>query len=526
MSHEKKRSILVIDDDVTVRKLLGFHLARNNYSVLTAENPQEGFDHLNKNKIDLVLCDVSMDGMDGFTFCRKVRENESFRVLPFIFVTARTSLEDKSKALEAGGDDIVTKPFSIDELILKINVLIRRTDIYKVYGIKQNLENSFVESIPRVLLVDDDPSLTKLFLYNLEKAGYDCRFALSAQEGYETAVKYHPDIIISDIMMPEVDGFTFRKMLLSNNELKNIPFVFLTAKGNEDEILNGFEAGINDYVVKTAGPRVVVAKVNAILKSLGKERQKIVTELHQAADSLRVKVVPETPPEINGFSISQWHQSYQGIPGGDFIDYYSLDDDNTAVILGDVMGKKWKAWYFAFAYAGYVRSALRGVLQDTKTYSPSVILQSVNKSVYQDAKISEVFATLSIMIINQSTGNILYAGAGDLPLIHKNSVTGEVKEIHSSGLLLGFAGDGKYKDYPIEMNKNDIILLVTDGITESRSKEGEQFGYSRLNKILSDIETDDVNSRVRSELLEFTSGIYEDDLSLISIKRLETNNNQ
>jgi phosphoserine phosphatase RsbU/P len=74
---------------------------------------------------------------------------------------------------------------------------------------------------------------------------------------------------------------------LSNNELKNIPFVFLTAKGNEDEILNGFEAGINDYVVKTAGPRVVVAKVNAILKSLGKERQKIVTELHQAADSLK-----------------------------------------------------------------------------------------------------------------------------------------------------------------------------------------------------------------------------------------------
>jgi phosphoserine phosphatase RsbU/P len=106
-----------------------------------------------------------------------------------------------------------------------------------------------------------------------------------------------------------------------------------------------------------------------------------------------VKVVPETAPEINGFSISQWHQSYQGIPGGDFIDYYSLDDDNTAVILGDVMGKKWKAWYFAFAYAGYVRSALRGVLQDTKTYSPAVILQSVNKSVYQDAKISEVFAS-------------------------------------------------------------------------------------------------------------------------------------
>jgi phosphoserine phosphatase RsbU/P len=522
MNHDQKRSILVIDDDITVRKLLSFHLSRNDYNVTAAGDPQEGLNILSKDKVDLVLCDVSMDGMDGFTFCRKVRENEKFRALPFIFVTARTSLEDKSKALEAGGDDIITKPFNVDELILKVKVLMRRTEIYKVYGVKQNLEDSFVQNTPRVLLVDDDPSMVRLFLYNIEKAGYECHFASTPEEGYESARKYRPDIIISDIMMPGTDGFTFRKMLLNDVDLKNIPFIFLTAKGGEEEILDGFEVGINDYVVKTAGPRVVVAKVNALLKSLGKERQMVVSELHQAADSMRIKVVPDEPPLISGFRIKQWHQSYQGIPGGDFIDYYALDEHNTAVVLGDVMGKKWKAWYFAFAYAGYVRSAIRGVLQNTKSYSPAAILKNVNQSVYQDAKISEVFATLSVIVINHSSGILLYAGAGDLPLMYCDSLAREISSIHSNGLLLGFSADGNYRDHEIRMKGSDLILIVTDGVTESRSKEGEQFGHNRLKNILTEFyQEDDISLKIKSELTKFTSGYLEDDASLISIRRLQ-----
>jgi phosphoserine phosphatase RsbU/P len=518
MSPETKKSILIIDDDITVRKLISFHLEKNNYNVFSAEGPDEGFQFLHNEKVDIVLCDVSMDGMDGFSFCRKVRENEKFRVLPFIFVTARSSFEDKSRVLEAGGDDIVTKPFEIQELILKIQMLIRRSDIYKVYGIKKNLEKTFAQSIPRLLLVDDDPSMARLFLYNLEKAGYECRFAESAAEGYKTARDFLPDIIISDIMMPETDGFGFRKMLLNDNILKNTPFVFLSAKGGEDDILNGYELGINDYVVKTAGPKVVLAKINAILKSLGKERQKVVTELHEAADSLRVKVVPDHPPLVEGYEINQWHQSFQGVPGGDFIDYYSLDENNIAIIVGDVMGKKWGAWYFAFAYAGYVRSALRGVLQNTKTYSPSVILQNVNNSVYQDAKISEVFATISVVFLDTSRGVLSYAGAGDLPIVYRNKKSGEVKQIDSKGLLLGFAAEGRYKDYHILLQEGDSVFIVTDGIIESRNKEGNQFGYERLSNLIKSIDDEkNIIEKIKKEMEDFTSGSYEDDVSLITI---------
>jgi phosphoserine phosphatase RsbU/P len=519
MSSDGMKSVLIIDDDITVRKLISHHLKRNDYNVIEAEGSTQAFEKLKKGDIDLVLCDVTMEEMDGFTFCKKVRENENYRVLPFVFVTAKNSMEDKSKALEVGGDDIITKPFEIDDLLLKVKALIKRSEIYKIYGTKKNLEQNFKQQATKILLVDDDLSLAKLFQYNLKKAGFECDIADSAEQGIKQAKLSIPDIIISDIMMPVIDGFHFRKMLLADNSLKTIPFIFLTSKGGEDDILDGYDLGITDYVLKTAGPRVVVAKVTAIIKSLGKERQKVVTELHQAADSLRVKVVPDTSPNFEGFEIKLWHQPFHGIPGGDFIDYFQLDDNNLAVILGDVMGKKWGAWYFAFAYAGYVRSAIRVVLQTAKEFSPSEILQQVNKSVYKDAKVSEVFTTLSIVIINNKTKVLKYAGAGDLPIIYKSSANSICEKISSTGLLLGYAYDGNYQDISLNLLPSDLIFMLTDGIIESRNNEGVQFGKSRLNEVIEGISTQtDPLSKLKQEFISFTGEKFEDDISLITIK--------
>jgi len=522
MPNDEKKNVLIIDDDITIRKLLNHHLKKSNYTVIEADSASQAFDQLKSGHIDLVLCDVTMDVMDGFTFCKKVRENENYRALPFVFVTAKTSKEDKSKALEAGGDDIITKPFDVNELLLKIQTLIRRTEIYKVYGTKKGLEQAFNQTTTRILLVDDDYSLAKLFEYNLKKAGFDCDIAHSAEEGLSIAKSGQPDIIISDIMMPQVDGFEFRKRLLIDEKLKSIPFVFLTSKSEENDILDGYDLGITDYVLKTAGPRVVVAKVSAIIKSLGKERQKVVSELHQAADSLRVKVVPDISPEFDGFEIEHWHVPFHGVPGGDFIDYFRLDDDNIAVILGDVMGKKWGAWYFAFAYAGYVRSAIRVALQTTKEFSPCDILQQVNNSVYQDAKVSEVFATLSIITINRKSKVIKYTGAGDLPVIYYNSSSNTVSKIKSNGLLLGFAEFGNYEDTSIKLNTGDVIFLITDGIIESRNQIGEQFGSDRLEETVKNSKPDQKSLIILKEVFNnFTEGKFEDDISIISIKSIE-----
>jgi len=169
MSVSDKKSILVVDDDITIRKLISHHLNLHNYKVYLAANTDEGFDQLYNNNIDLVLCDIIMDKMDGFTFCQLVRENENYRSLPFVFVTAKNTLEDKSRALEAGGDDFITKPFNVDELILKVKALIRRTEINRIYGTRKNLKEVFTKRTPKVIIVDDDKSALTIYQSWLHK---------------------------------------------------------------------------------------------------------------------------------------------------------------------------------------------------------------------------------------------------------------------------------------------------------------------------------------------------------------------
>ncbi len=519
MVDNNKKSILVIDDDLTIRKLLTHHLKGNNYQTFEANGANEGFDILKEKNIDLVLCDVTMDEMDGFTFCRKVRENQNYRTLPFVFVTAKTSLEDKSTALDVGGDDFITKPFDVDELLIKVKALIKRTDIYKSYGAKKNIEDSFNNDTRKILLLDDDSTIRKLFQFNLYNAGFDCKAVTSVDEAMELLKSFKPDLIISDVIMPDKDGFQFRKMLLEDESLQSIPFIFLTSRNEEDAILKGYDLGITDYVTKESGPKVVAVKISAIIKNIDKERNKVVNELNSAAESLRAKVVPDSSPKFKGFEISQWHKPFQGIPGGDFIDYFQLDENNLAVILGDVMGKKWSAWYFAFAYAGYVRSAIRGVLQNSKEYSPGEILQQVNKYVYQDAKVSEVFATLSILLINNIDKTVRYAGAGDLPILFKQYSKNVVKTVKSKGLLLGYAPDGDFKEESVQLEPNDLILLATDGIIEARSSAGNQFGSEKLRELIKNLNGhQSLLESLQNELNSFTLGKFEDDVSAIVIK--------
>lgn len=83
--------------------------------------------------------------------------------------------------------------------------------------------------------------------------------------GYNVASEWLPDLIISDVMMPEMDGFELRRKLLADSQLSSIPFVFLTAKSADDDLQEGKELGVADYIVKTEGPKVLVDKVKTIL---------------------------------------------------------------------------------------------------------------------------------------------------------------------------------------------------------------------------------------------------------------------
>ncbi len=508
------RNILIVLKDNSLSRLVELYLADEKCSIRTVEEFSSAFEIIEKDQIDLVITNYS-EGYKEFYSLR----NDKLKNLPFLFIVQSNDQVDQSYLLKESAEDFINFPLDEAELKFKMLSLIKRSDIYKAFVKKADEQKQVIAEANKVLLVDDDLKLSKLFEYNLTKAGFEVKVAHNGLDALSVIAKYTPDIIVCDIMMPEMDGYQFRRELLQHPANKEIPFVFLTAKGEESDILDGYDLEIEDYIIKTSGPRVVVAKVSAILKTLDKERKKMVSEINKAADSFRAKVVPDEFPVFEGFDIKHWHQPYKGIPGGDFIDYFQLDQDNLVIVLGDVMGKKWGAWYFAFAYAGYVRSAIRVVLQSAKEFSPSVLLQGINESVYQDAKVSEVFATLSIVIVDKKNKTAKYSGAGDLPIVYKNSITRSVEQKSSKGMLLGFMAEGGYSDVAIPLNPGDYLVLHSDGIIESRGLNGEQFGSDRLKKTLAELPDRDVFiDTIKRELTSFTNDNFEDDISLVTIK--------
>ncbi len=373
------------------------------------------------------------------------------------------------------------------------------------------------ENNHKVLLVEDDKNIARLIKYNLDKGGYTVQHAINGALGFELVNSFHPDVIISDIMMPEVDGFAFRKMLLNSPELKSIPFIFLTAKGEEDDMLKGYDLEIQDYIVKTSSPKIILAKLKSVINSSKTQQAQGENEVKKAAAAMGTKVVPDSVPEFDGYKITQLHKPFNDIPGGDFIDYVKISDDLFVVVLGDVMGKKWGAWFFAVAYAGYIRSAIRSTLNDITEFTASKIVQKVNESVFEDERISDVFVTLSILVIDKKSDTIGYCGAGDIPLFHLSN--GKVELIKSEGTLLGFKKNGNYENVNISLLPNDEIFVLTDGIIETRDIKGESIENERLIEIILEKGDNDSLPYIEERVAKLTNNKFEDDTTIICIQK-------
>ena len=121
----KKTTILTADDDPQLLRLVARNLQLEGYEVLTASDGKQALEQIEATLPDLVLLDVMMPKLDGFTVCQRVRE---FSTVPVIMVTARGQDQDKVRGLDMGADDYLTKPFSVDELLARVRAVLRRTN--------------------------------------------------------------------------------------------------------------------------------------------------------------------------------------------------------------------------------------------------------------------------------------------------------------------------------------------------------------------------------------------------------------
>lgn len=118
----------------------------------------------------------------------------------------------------------------------------------------------------KILIVDDEPDIVELVKINLEKNGFDVISSYTGREIFDLFKKFSIDLVILDLMLPDIDGLEICKILKSENETKNIPIIMLTAKDTEIDKVLGLELGADDYITKPFSPRELVARVRAVLR--------------------------------------------------------------------------------------------------------------------------------------------------------------------------------------------------------------------------------------------------------------------
>ena len=129
-------TLLLIDDDEEVLEMNGKYLASQNFNVYTAPNPMSGLKLVKAKKPDLIILDVMMPGMDGYELCEKIR---TFSNVPIIFLTGKTSEDDRIRGLVTGGDDYIMKPYSLKELKARIDALLRRVSVLSAQKSDDNI---------------------------------------------------------------------------------------------------------------------------------------------------------------------------------------------------------------------------------------------------------------------------------------------------------------------------------------------------------------------------------------------------
>lgn len=375
-------------------------------------------------------------------------------------------------------------------------------------------------TVKKILLVEDNLLFSKVVEHALLKAGYSCVLCESATDALQLLLVETPDLILSDYDMPEMNGFDFRQAVLLNPNISDIPFVFLTSFTDNKLVLEGLNMSALDFINKETPIPVIISKLNNIIKTLENEHLRSVRELKVAAETLNVKSIPTRAPAVSGYRIYCWHKGYRGYPGGDFIDFVQVDSRYCFAFLGDIMGKKWKAWFFTFGFLSYIRAAIRFCVLD-QDFDLATIVQKINKLIYLDESLQNILSSLSLLLLDTQTGEVHYTGAGDLPLISYAAKAGITSTIQSTGLLLGLLEDGMYDSQIVSMKAGDQLAIFTDGMIDIPSNGSKKSDYPFfVEKITPYLGKPDSFGLIRTHVLELIDDSNQmDDASIIFIEK-------
>jgi two-component system cell cycle response regulator len=269
--------VLVVDDILANVKLLEARLSSEYFEVLPAYSGQEALDICSSERVDVVLLDVMMPGMDGFETCRRIKANAKTAHLPVVMVTALDQPSDRVQGLEAGADDFLTKPVDDIALITRVKNLARlkvlndemlmRVATGQKMGlpIDAELERALAGRGGRILIVDDHPRSAARILEALAKT-HDAFVEREQNAALIRLAEGAFDLVIVSLSLSNADGLRLCSQVRSLDRTRHIPIIILVEPGEDARLLRGLDMGVNDYLIRPIDRNEMLARVRTQIR--------------------------------------------------------------------------------------------------------------------------------------------------------------------------------------------------------------------------------------------------------------------
>jgi phosphoserine phosphatase RsbU/P len=367
----------------------------------------------------------------------------------------------------------------------------------------------------RIIVIEDDPAILRGLAMNLRLESYDVLTASRGDEGYCMVQQEQPDLVILDLMLPGMNGYDVCRQIRRHGMAT--PILMLTAQEQEGDRLQGFEVGADDYVTKPFSVRELLLRVRSILRrSEGRSDLANQRELDEAR-RIQQRLMPAEIPQLHGMRIAGTCRPAR-ITGGDYFDVLKLHEGAVAVCIGDVCGKGMPAAMLMSNLQAAVKTCA------SKGMRPQELCETVNRLMCDNIA-GQGFITFFYAVIEtdgEGVRRCTSCNAGHNPPIVARD-DGSFIRLDCGGAVLGVLKNWSYREQELLLRAGDRILMYSDGITENRNAADEEFGETRLVRLLCDCTDSNAEALIERAIAtaeDFGRGAFEDDITVVAVSLL------
>lgn len=340
-----------------------------------------------------------------------------------------------------------------------------------------------------LLVVDDNDDNRYTLTRRLAREGYEnVTIAVNGREALDKLQSSRFDLVLLDVMMPEMNGYEVLERMKGAPALRDIPVIMISALSEVDSVIRCIELGAVDYLPKPFNPTLLRARVGASLekKRLRDEVRASLARLEQEMDAARKLQLSMLPRAFPDWTPEQPVEVYAFMEparevGGDLYDFFYASPQSFCFLVGDVSGKGASAAMFMARTRSLVRmAAALWQRSGDEEMTPGRIAEAVNGELCQNNE-ERMFVTLFLGLLDTRTGILTYTNAGH-PAPHLLRASGELERIESGpDVPLGVRSKSAYRTGTVTLKPNDAIFVATDGVMEAMDAEGRFYALDRLN---------------------------------------------